>query len=191
MNNLFPHVVDCSSMSSHLRRLFASIAIAGLALAGCGDDPDDPSANDIEGVVVEDGQTNNHVDAPIDYDADPPSGGDHADIWLNCDVYDIPVPEANAVHSLEHGVVWIAYDSALDADDVSTLEALHASEPDRMILSPHEDLPSPVVAVAWERRLEVDSADDPRLADFVDAYVNGAQAPEPGAACAGGLSQQG
>lgn len=178
-------------MSRPLRRLLASVAVAGLALAGCGDDPDSPEANTIEGVVVEDGQTNDHVDPPIAYDADPPSGGDHASVWLNCGIYDIPVPIENAVHSLEHGVVWIAYDPALDAGDVDALEALFDTEPDRMILSPYDDLPSPVVAVAWERRLEVDSADDPRLAQFVDTYVNGAQAPEPGAACAGGISRQG
>lgn len=166
------------------------LVAAAFVLTACGDDPedaDDSSAGEVEGVQVESGQTANHVDDPT-YDADPPSGGDHLGIplWLNCGIYDEPVPDGSAVHSLEHGVVWFTYDPAADVD-VDALEALYESRPDRVILSPYPDLPSPVVAVAWERRLEVDSSTDPRLAEFLDAYVNGAAAPEPSATCDGGV----
>ncbi len=164
---------------------------AAVLLAACGSDPDAPSADAIDGVVVEDGQSSGHVDPPYTFAGDPPSGGDHAGIWLDCGVYDLPVPNENAVHSLEHGVVWFAYDPAITPDEVDTLVALHDAEPDRVIVSPYEGLASTVVAVAWERRLEVDSVDDPRLVAFLDAYVNGSQAPEPRAACAGGVSRQG
>lgn len=170
-------------------RASAALVLAVVALASCGDDPESGEGDDvtIEGVVVEDGQSNEHVDDPT-YDAAPPSGGDHIAAWLNCGVYPVPVPDGNAVHSLEHGVVWFAYDAGDDSVDVDALIDLADSQPDRVIVSPYPDLPSPVVAVAWERRLEVDAADDPRLAEFLDAFVNGAQAPEPRAPCDGGVA---
>lgn len=186
-------------------RPLAGLLAFGLVLAACGDDDSsgdaatetgdvgagDTAAGDaIEGVVVEDGQTNSHVEDPV-YEADPPSGGDHLAIWLNCDVYEIEVPAGNAVHSLEHGVIWIAHDPDLADDELDALRAVHDSRPDRIIVSPYDGLPAPVVAVAWERRLELDAADDPRLGEFVDAFVNGSQSPEPGAPCDGGLGQAG
>jgi hypothetical protein len=43
---------------------------------------------------------------------------------------------------------------------------------------------------AWGKQLTVDSADDPRVSQFFTKYVQGAQTPEPGAACTGGLGAQ-
>lgn len=168
-----------------IRRLLLGALVGALLLAACGDDPEVEA--EIDGVEVEDGQTNGHVDGPIDYDADPPSGGDHNQVWLNCGVYDQAVPTENAVHSLEHGAVWFAYQPDLDSDQVDALVALAETEPDRIIVSPYPDLPSPVVAVAWERRLAVDDATDPRLEVFLETYVNGDQAPEPAVSCSGGV----
>ncbi|WP_436794094.1 DUF3105 domain-containing protein [Actinospongicola halichondriae] len=168
-----------------LHRVVATVLVSMLVVAACGDDPEEGTGEEVEGVVVESGQSNGHVDDPT-YDADPPSGGDHIDIWLDCGVYDIAVPNGNAVHSLEHGAVWFTYDPEADVD-VDALVALAAERSDRVIVSPYPGLAAPVVAVAWERRLEVDSADDPRLGEFLDTYVNGAAAPEPAVTCAGGV----
>lgn len=175
------------------RRAFLSVIALALAsgAAACGDDPTESEAADedrIEGVVIEDGQSNGHVPNPT-YDADPPSGGDHLGVplWLNCGVYDTPVPNGSAVHSLEHGAIWYAYQPDLPAEQVDALVAIAAANPDRVIVAPYPGLPAPVVAVAWERRLEVDDATDPRLVEFYDTYVNGAQAPEPAVTCQGGV----
>ncbi len=174
----------CCTVRMRVRRtLIAALSLA-LLTAACGDDPEE-GGNEVDGVVVESGQTNTHVADPT-YDSDPPSGGDHIEVWLDCGVYDIAVPNGNAVHSLEHGAVWFAYDPAADVD-VDALIALADEKPDRVIVSPYPGIDSPVVAVAWERRLAVDSADDPRLQEFLDAYVNGAAAPEPAVTCAGGV----
>lgn len=169
----------------------ALLAMAVVMLAACGDDPDEQSSTDVDGVVVEADQTNDHVDGDIDYDADPPSAGDHAPVWLNCDFYVTEVPTENAVHALEHGVVWLTHDPDLPEEDVAMLEELFDSRPDRIIVSPYPGLDAPVVAVAWERRLEADGTDDPRLPEFIDAFVNGAAAPEPRAPCEGGLGRAG
>ena len=170
-----------------------------LLLTGCGDDGGDvdtgggsrseeaPAQVEVEGVEVIRDLTNDHVAGQVDYDHAPPVGGDHNEVWLNCDVYEVPVPDENAVHALEHGVVWLAHDPDLPDDEVEVLHELHASQPDRMIVSPYPGIDAPVVAVAWGRRLEADSADDPRLEEFIEAYVDGPDAPEPGVTCQGGL----
>ena len=58
-----------------------------------------------------------------------------------------------------------------------------------VLVSPYPDLPAPVVASAWGKQLRLDSADDPRLDEFVRAFRLGRQAPERGGPCDGGLGQ--
>lgn len=169
--------------------LLAALMAAG-ALVACGESGDEVGSGEIEGVQIEDGQSNDHVENP-EYEADPPSGGPHHPVWLNCGFYGTEVPNRHAVHTLEHGVVWFAHDPDLPEAGVEALRDLYESQPDRVVVSPYPGLDAPVVAVAWERRLEVDSADDPRLGEFLDTFVNGAQAPEPRAACTGGVGQPG
>ena len=41
------------------------------------------------------------------------------------------------------------------------------------------------MASAWGLQLKADSAADPAVAAFVQAYANGPQSPEPGAPCTG------
>jgi hypothetical protein len=125
-----------------------------------------------------------HVDTPVTYEQSPPAGGEHAPAWLNCGVYDAPVPNENAVHSLEHGAVWVTYRPDLPGDQVSALQELLSGPYD--ILSPYPGLEAPVVASAWGKQLTLDGADDARLPAFLKAYRQGPQAPEPGAACTGG-----
>lgn len=128
--------------------------------------------------------TRDHTTEPVTYEQTPPVGGDHASTWLNCGVYTEPVANELAVHSLEHGAVWVTYRPDLPADQVAALEA---SIPDTyMVLSPFDGLPGPVVASAWGTQLVLTGVDDPRLEEFIKTYRQGPQTPEPGAACTGG-----
>lgn len=129
-----------------------------------------------------------HTTEDVVYPQDPPAGGAHAPIWLECGVYDEPVREENAVHDLEHGSVWITHDPELGADDV---EALAAQLPDNGIMSPREDLPSPVVVTVWGAQLRLDGADDERLRLFLEEYGDGHTAPEYGVSCQGGTPDPG
>lgn len=93
----------------------------------------------------------------------------------------------NAMHSLEHGAVWIAYRPDLTAADVEQLRAL-VSGRRYTLLSPYPDLPAPVVASAWGVQLRVDGAADQQLPQFIRTYMQEPQTPEPGAACRGKVS---
>jgi hypothetical protein len=132
-----------------------------------------------------------HVSGPVTYDHVPPAGGAHNPVWLNCGVYTQPVPNENAVHSLEHGTVWITYQPSLPADQVAILQQLVTSNyvgtQRYLLLSPYAGIPSPIVASAWGAQLGVDLASDSRLADFIHHFAGGAQGHEPGAACTGGV----
>ena len=123
----------------------------------------------------------------LGYEQTPPVGGPHDAAWQNCGVYDQPIFDKHAVHSLEHGAVWITYQPELGAAGIEQLKSL-VSGRDYALLSPYPGLPAPVVASAWGVQLKVDSADDPRLSAFLRKYMQGPQTPEPGAVCFNGVS---
>jgi len=131
-----------------------------------------------------------HVAGKVDYPQSPPVGGDHNGSWQNCDFYTEPVANEFAVHSLEHGAVWITYAPDLPEDDVQTLRE-DMGTTGFVLVSPYEDQESPVVLSAWGVQLAVDSADDPKVEQFLNKYVQGTQTPEPNAACSGGVSETG
>lgn len=127
-----------------------------------------------------------HVDGEIEYDGHP-AGGPHNPVWLNCGVYTEPVPEENAVHSLEHGAVWITYPTGSEPELVDRLEG-YAGRP-KMIVSPVDGQTSPVLLTAWGVQMETDDPDDRRIEQFIAAFNGGGNAPEPGGACTGGVGQ--
>ena len=147
------------------------------------------AAEDIEGVEEFEDLPQDHVTTPVDYAQTPPVGGNHlgAPDWTSCGFYPEPVVDESAVHSLEHGAVWVTHDPDLPAEQVSVLEELATDNP-YLLVSPYEGLPSPVVASAWGLQLQLDSVEDERLQAFLLKYLQGPQTPEPGATCSNGTN---
>ncbi|MEW5986978.1 MAG: DUF3105 domain-containing protein [Chloroflexota bacterium] len=120
----------------------------------------------------------------------PPAGGVHASEWQNCGLYDTPIELKNALHSLEHGAVWLTYQPELAAGDVERLQGIVREETDGYVLmSPFPGQRSPVVLTAWGIQLEVDSARDGRISEFIAKYQQGIQTPERGASCTDGVGE--
>lgn len=142
----------------------------------------------ISGVKTYD-NSNGHVQTPVTYKQTPPVGGEHNPAWLNCGVYSKPVPNENAVHSLEHGAVWVTYDPSMKDADLDTLRTALPST--YSVISPYKGIDSPIVLSAWNKQLKVTKADDPRVAKFFEEYWKGDGAPEPGAPCTGGIDAPG
>ncbi len=116
----------------------------------------------------------------------PPTGGTHNPNWQNCGIYTTPVDTSAAVHSLEHGAVWLAYRPDLPPEQVGELQDLVRGN-GYALMSPYPDLESDVVMSAWSKQLVIDSLPDERIEEFLGRYT--ARGPEPGARCNGGIGQ--
>ncbi|TDI51611.1 MAG: DUF3105 domain-containing protein [Acidobacteria bacterium] len=127
-----------------------------------------------------------HVEGNLYDDHEVPAGGEHSPIWANCGFYSEPIDAENVVHSLEHGAVWITYTADLPVDDLDLLRR-QARPAEKVLASPVEDQQSPITVTAWGYQLDLDSAQDPRLEQFVSEFAGSLDAPEPGGACSGGV----
>ncbi|HEX4814689.1 MAG TPA: DUF3105 domain-containing protein [Nonomuraea sp.] len=128
-----------------------------------------------------------HVWNQVTYKETPPVGGQHNNYWQQCAIYDKPIHSEHAVHSLEHGAVWITYRPDLAKAQVDQLKgvATATGQQDYMLMSPFPNLPAPIVVSSWGHQLKLDNPQDPRLGAFIKRYQNGPGTPEPGAACGG------
>jgi hypothetical protein len=172
--------------------LAAVAVVATLVTVALINDPPPQSPENIEvaGLQTFDDLSANHVDTAVAYKQSPPVGGDHASAWLNCGIYSEPVPDENAVHALEHGAVWMTYDPTKVAE--ADIQSLDEAIPDTyMVLSPLEGTESPIMMSAWGAQVGLDSPQDERLDLFVSKYWQSPDAPEPGAACTGGIDAPG
>lgn len=133
----------------------------------------------------------NHKDGPLTYVTNPPVGGDHNARWQNCmgDVYSEPIANEHAVHSLEHGAVWVTYKQGLAADQVTKL-AEKVQGQDYMFMSPIANQDSNISLQVWGYQLKLDNPDDARFDEFVRALRSNATL-EPQAACSNGVTSTG
>jgi hypothetical protein len=181
-------------------RLRAAVVplVLALVFSGCGGDDEEggdsaagttsTSVNIASRVQTFPVASHNHVQSRVSYAQTPPVGGDHNPVWMNCGIYSEPVVTEAAVHSMEHGAVWLTYRRDLSPSEVDSLRRV-ARGRRYVLLSPWPDgsLPAPVVASAWGVQLRADTPTDPGIAAFVRMYAGGRQAPEPGAPCTGAV----
>ena len=167
--------------------ILVGVLVGFFALACSREDASDPLA-EVKDIKV--GPPLQHRSGNLDYDQSPPAGGPHNPIWQNCGFYDEPVRDENAVHSLEHGAVWITYQSGLPQKQIGKLRDL-AQNNSLVLATPYPELDSPVVATAWGKQLTLQSAEDPDLERFIKKYSEGPQTPDPGlgAGCSGGVGE--
>ena len=154
-------------------------------------DPDEP----IDGVIdyyVDEApwvEESAHLEGKLDYELSPPAGGNHNSVWTTCNgkIYQTPVPNEHAVHSLEHGAIWFTYNpDAVTADQIKKLEA-KVNGIDYTFMSPYPGQTSPIMLTTWGYQLELTSADDERISAFTGKYRL-TSSREPGASCSGGTS---
>jgi hypothetical protein len=129
-----------------------------------------------------------HQSGTLTYKMNPPAAGNHNARWQNCmgDVYTSQVAKEHAVHSLEHGAVWITYRPDLPQNEIDTL-AGKVRDREFMLMSPYPGQDKPISLQAWGFQLKVDRADDGRIDAFIDALRKNATL-EPQAGCSGGIT---
>lgn len=134
-----------------------------------------------------------HKWGSIAYPQNPPVGGEHIypQAWQQCmgNIYEHPIPNEHAVHSLEHGAVWLTYRSDLPAEQVATLaEKIKGKQ--YTMMSPVEGLDKAVSVQAWGYQLKLDDVNDSRIDDFISTLAKVASV-ETGATCSGGTTAVG
>jgi hypothetical protein len=147
----------------------------------------DPSLK-IPGIVTVQYKGSVHVQPTerVAYDHSPPFGGPHDGYWAACNgiVYPKAVRTENMVHSLEHGTVWIAYNPTEVTGDAVTKLANRVTGKPYTMMSPYPGLDKPISLQSWGHQLKLDSADDPRIDEFITALrTNQNTYPEVGASC--------
>jgi hypothetical protein len=179
-------------------RVAAALALTATATAGCGllgEDGDatwEEAAAQIDGIVnyrVErpDLIESEHIEGNASYEIRPPVGGQHFNTWQNCNgqVYEAPLIDEYAVHSLEHGAVWITYRPDLPEDQVEALAA-RVRDTEKLFLSPYPGLLVPISLQAWGYQLALEDAGDDRIDEFIRALRVNASPEGPTAPCTGG-----
>jgi hypothetical protein len=133
-----------------------------------------------------------HTQGPLTYPMSPPVGGNHNNDWQNCmgDIYDAPIAREHAVHSLEHGAVWITYRPGLPQAQIDTLAAKVRGR-EKMLMSPYDGLDAPISLQAWGYQLKVEHADDKRIDEFIRVMRVNASVEGPTANCAQGITATG
>ena len=144
-----------------------------------------PAAMAINGVTYRVEGQHDHTSDIVKYDASPPIGGNHSQYWANCtgNVYTAQIANENAVHMLEHGAVWITYNpKTLPKSELPKLES-YVKGQDRTALTPYAGLKTPISLQAWGYQLFVNSASDPRIAQFISTLKYNPKTTPENASC--------
>lgn len=145
---------------------------------------DSPALADLSDVEVYDYPASVHPSEAVEYTENPPVGGPHNQAWWNCGVYQEEIPKEHAVHSLEHGAVWLTYQPSLPADQIAALERL--GQDSYMLVSPNSTQDNLIVASSWNHQLSMDELDERLVRAFIREYKEGPATPEPGGLCSNG-----
>lgn len=121
------------------------------------------------------GTGRNHVNGNLTYEVDPPSGGNHSPSPSPPGIFtaDNAPPDAQVVHSLEHGYVALWHRPDLEPGALESLRALANEFSRDVLLVPRASLgETQVAASAWHRRLICERPDVEALERFITAYRN-------------------
>ncbi|MES2209357.1 MAG: DUF3105 domain-containing protein [Chloroflexota bacterium] len=126
----------------------------------------------------------NHIaqGAPLAQRNQPPSSGPHYASRASYGLSVVPIPPGNWIHALEHGGIVVLYQCADQGACESIGRELEGSvyrnatngrfgEP-KLVVTPYQDMPAPITAVAWGRTLELQSVDSAAILAFYDRYVD-------------------
>ncbi|MGI8723399.1 MAG: DUF3105 domain-containing protein [Geodermatophilaceae bacterium] len=166
--------------------LLFAVAAIGYAVYQANSTAIPNAPEDIEGISIATYASQKHVSEDQTYEESPPVGGLHDIEPADCDgtVYDQQIREENAVHSLEHGAVWITYNPDEISDDDLAVLSDYVTGQGYMMLSPYAGLSSLISLQSWNHQVFVDAVDDPRINEFVQLLrQNPATHPEAGATC--------
>ena len=112
----------------------------------------------------------------------PPSSGPHYAERAAYGVFDSPVTAGSWLHALEHGGITVLFKCSTPAECSATASRLRTQVYDpakngafgerKLVITPYQEMDSPVAAVAWGRILELQEIDPAQLLAFYDRYLD-------------------
>lgn len=112
-----------------------------------------------------------------EYNSNPPTSGSHYGDAVDWGVYQDELTDENAVHSLEHGGIWISYQSDIDEDTKQKLEAIGTQYSGSVVVSPRSKNDSRIAIASWGRLEKLSAFDEQLIVEFIKLNKN--QSPEP------------
>jgi hypothetical protein len=154
------------------------IGFLGFAVANKKPEPPRPGSEQ-----ADNGRT--HVQSKEYGGEEPPTSGDHTEP-LAWQVYKQEVPDANVIHNMEHGGVYISYSPDLPKEDIEKIDALFSRPfsnpkftPSKAVVAPRSANKAPIVMSSWIRSQTFETFDEQAIMDY---YLrNTGKSPEPGA----------
>lgn len=125
-------------------------------------------------------ESKNHMPdgTEIQYNSNPPAGGNHYATTAHAGIYDKDKVPADGyfVHSLEHGAVILWYKSDLPQDQVEKLKKIFNESSGKKIMVPRKNLDVPVALTSWGWILKLKTIDETKIKEFIE--TNNDRAPE-------------
>lgn len=117
----------------------------------------------------------NHItvgQASQPYRTNPPLSGPHYASPADWGYYANTLEDGQALHNLEHGGIWITYQSELSGDEKAQLEGLVKKYPNRLIVSLRSSNDAKFVVSSWRRMEKLDSLDMELMERFLVNNLN-------------------
>jgi hypothetical protein len=138
------------------------------------------SSNNVDQSYAVPDMGNSHIaigSAHEPYNSNPPTSGPHYDEPARPGFRDENIADEHLVHSLEHGLVWIAYGPTMSKEVKDVLKKLGDS---MVVITSREENDTDIALVAWTRvdkfDLSVDGVvsdeEKQRIKDFILRYRN-------------------
>lgn len=113
----------------------------------------------------------------IQYNSNPPAGGNHYATTAHAGIYDTPPADGNLVHSLEHGAIILWYNpKKLSKDQVEKLKNIFNQTSGKGIMVARDSMDVSVGVSSWGRVLKLETIDEKQIKAFFETNSN--RAPE-------------
>lgn len=106
------------------------------------------------------------------YNSNPPTSGPHWPAPAKNGIYDTQLPDEQLIHNLEHGYIWISYESDVSQDVKDQLKKIVEEDNWKIVLEPRDANETMIALAAWGRVLKLDSPDYEKVRAFIKTYRN-------------------
>ncbi len=105
------------------------------------------------------------------YKTNPPTSGAHYGTAQPGGFYNRSIQDENAVHSLEHGYIWITFKDQ-SKNVLDELKKIAKRYPYRVVISYRKENDSPLALASWGRLLKLNNFDKKKIMEFIENNYN-------------------